>query len=147
MINETFFINDIKTKFNLSDTVPHNNFCTQRQEKKDGINPKFYECGVFKTTNWRKALVKNRHVHTRLAIHGFHHLICVRQKYHDCGEKCDCKKCNSPPDQCNEPKCICKLCSQPLVKGDQYHITTCSMNPKISDYATKENDTVRLYNN
>ncbi|KAJ4430781.1 hypothetical protein ANN_19372 [Periplaneta americana] len=84
---------------------PYSEHLKRREAKRREIGPDFYATNSMLERNWTKENREQRHVLTRLAIHGFHHKICSDKTYHN------------PSDSC-----VCELCSQ---RCDRYHITVC----------------------
>jgi len=76
------------------------------------INKDFYEIETVKNLQWQKAMFTDRHVFTRYACHGFHHLFCKNGTFHfDAAEECICKFCDQQCSQYYISKCEAKKIS------------------------------------
>ena len=100
------FAEDLKRRFNLPCTPAYLDFISAWETKMAEIDPNFYRTGALVTETWKLAGRTNRHVLTRFAVHGFHHVLCGTGGFH------------SPSDTC-----ICMRCGEMCVK---YHATECS---------------------
>ncbi|KAJ4444686.1 hypothetical protein ANN_06483 [Periplaneta americana] len=92
------------------------------REKREATPIEFYATGAMIDREWTKENSELRHVITRLAVHGFHHLICKTRTYHD------------PSDSC-----VCTLCSK---KCERYHIELCAKRTKSISESAKQ----KVYN-
>jgi hypothetical protein len=107
LLDTDLFMHDLKQKFSLNETIAFNSFFEERLLNKLNICDEFYETETMNNLKWKNALFADRHVFTRFACHGFHHLFCKNQSFHFEAEN----------------KCICKFCG---LMCRQYHIMTCS---------------------
>lgn len=121
LARETFLTEDLRTNMMLPKTNASERLLSTLREKREATPIEFYATGAMIDREWTKENFELRHVITRLAVHGFHHLICKTRTYHD------------PSDSC-----VCTLCSK---KCERYHIELCAKRTKsISEYAkTKVN--------
>ena len=72
--------------------------------------------GAMVEREWTSVNCELRHVITRLGVHGFHHLLCRDETFHD------------PTDSC-----VCNLCER---QCEKYHIERCRKRTKsICEYA------------
>jgi hypothetical protein len=112
------FMNDLKNKYNLPETLAYDKFIEQKLVNFAEIHPDFYETPAFLDSNWKKVNIKDRHLFTRYACHGFHHKMCEVSDYHSCATD----------------KCKCKFCQQVI---DIYHLFQCPANncPTLSQAA------------
>jgi hypothetical protein len=110
------FVEQIRKQFALPETPAYLDFITQYENKMAEVDPTFYTTGAMINTNWKGTGRKNRHIMTRFAIHGFHHLICQTNTYHE--------PCNT---------CICKYCDNLCTK---YHGNECNIVASITRLAT-----------
>ena len=116
LARESFFVEDLRFELMLPSTGPYQAHLEARHRKRNDIDPDFYGTSAMTDRKWTEACQDQRHVVTRLAIHGFHHKICRTQRFHQ-------------PDD----NCICSLCER---KCGRYHIITCEKRPKpIKDYS------------
>lgn len=116
LMKESLFIDDIRAKYLLPSTGPSQKLQELREMKRKEIEEDFYNSSAICDRSWTKECQDQRHVITRLAVHGFHHKICRNTTYH---------KPNND--------CICSLCEQ---KCSTYHITVCPKREKtISEYS------------
>jgi len=107
LLDTDLFMHDLKQKFSLPETIAFNKFFEERLLNKLNICDEFYETETMENFAWKNALFTDRHVFTRFACHGYHHLFCKNQSFHFEAEN----------------ECLCNFCGQ-LCK--QYHILTCS---------------------
>jgi hypothetical protein len=123
LIEEKLFSEIIQEKFDLPFTIEYEKFQVEIEERAQReFDPYFFETLAMCSDVWKQPLFKNRHVYTRFAVHGFHHLICTdRANYHDAKEGC-----------------VCKLCGKDC---DQYHLENCEKRVlSITDYAHMAKD-------
>ena len=94
----------------LPSTEAYNNLLQECKEKEKAIWPEFYSMDTMMCREWTRANYKLRHLMMRIAVQGFHHLVCKN------------KECNQPEDQC-----ICVLFEK---NCDRYHIVLiCAKRP------------------
>jgi hypothetical protein len=94
LIETDLFVNDLKSKFSLSDTSDYDKFMEQKLITFSEIDPDFYLTPAMCNTSWKEINCKDRHMFTRYACHGFHHLFCKDKMYHfSAKENCECEKC------------------------------------------------------
>ncbi|KAJ4443574.1 hypothetical protein ANN_05248 [Periplaneta americana] len=111
-----FLTEDLRTNMMLPKTNASERLLSTVREKREATPIEFYATGAMIDREWTKENFELRHVITRMAVHGFHHLICKTRTYHD------------PSDSC-----VCTLCS---MKCERYHIELCAKRTKsISEYA------------
>lgn len=116
LAKESFFIEDLRLELMLPSTGPYQAHLETRRRKQEDIDPDFYCTTAMTDRKWTETCQDQRHVVTRLAIHGFHHKICRTQRFHH------------PDDDC-----ICSLCDR---KCERYHIIMCGKRTKsITDYS------------
>jgi hypothetical protein len=117
MVECPLFVEELKHKFNLPDTPAYNKFYEQRLCELSTVPDEFYTLDIFSNDEWKGPNFKSRHVYTRLAIHGFHGLLCKTKKFH--------AKITD--------KCICKLCELPC---SRYHVNDCKKRTKtLTEYS------------
>jgi hypothetical protein len=104
------FIQTLQESFSLERTAAFDDFMNIRYQKRMQIDPMFYLTPAVVNTEWKHFLQKSRHIVTRHAMHGFHHLLCVRATFH-----------HADIDHCR-----CKFCDQSC---DQYHFIQCASRP------------------
>jgi hypothetical protein len=94
LVETDLLINELKMKFSLPDTLEYDKFMEQKILTFSEIDPLFYETPIFADNKWKNANFKDRHMLTRYACHGFHHLLCENQSFHTKAlDTCVCKKC------------------------------------------------------
>lgn len=118
LAKQSFLIEDLRTELLLPSTEAYKSLISKLNWKRQEIWPEFFGTGAMIDRTWTGPNFEKRHVFTRLAIHGFHHMLCKSKSYHD------------PVDTC-----ICELCDK---KCERYHIEICK-NRRISvcDYANQ----------
>jgi len=111
LLGEVPFVQSFKERRGLADTRAWTLFRAQWESKCGEIDPMFYNVPAMRNHGWKEAGVDDRHVWTRVAIHGFHHKLCLRRTFH-------------------EPSvdCTCRLCGQ---KCERYHILNCMCRPSL----------------
>lgn len=107
--------NKIKAKYQLEATIEYQKYLKRHCEKMDNIDRDLFLSPAMTQSKWKNSMQENRHVVTRHAAHGYHHLICQNNKeYHMA-----------------EDACICKLCNLP---ARQYHLLNCKANDRSLQY-------------
>jgi hypothetical protein len=121
--DEELFVTKIKQTFKLADTPVYVNFLDHiKQRREREFNDEIFQTPAMLSDNWKRPLYKKRHVQTRFAMHGFHHLICTDKSFHIAKESCKCK-----------------LCDEAHIS--QYHLIMCPNRVRsLSDYANMEKD-------
>jgi len=118
LVNSKLFVEELKQKFNLPETPAFLKFYDQRLNELNTLPDNFFAIDAFTNEDWKGPQYKLRHVFTRFACHGFHHLICKNKTFH----------------ASENDKCICELCEKPC---DRYHLKDCTHRVKsIIEYAT-----------
>ncbi|KAJ4447264.1 hypothetical protein ANN_09268 [Periplaneta americana] len=82
LAKESFFIEDLRLELMLPSTGPYQAHLETRRRKQEDIDPDFYCTSAMTDRKWTETCQDQRHVVTRLAIHGFHHKICRTQRFH-----------------------------------------------------------------
>ena len=90
LARQSFYIEDLHHQLLLQSTEAYNLLIREREEKAREIWPDFYATDVMLYRNWTRAGYDLRHIMTRMAVHGFHHLLCKTEKYHQPTDKCMC---------------------------------------------------------
>lgn len=118
LARETFLIEDLRT-LPLQNTVAYENLLKSLERKREEIPLEFFGTGAMIDRTWTAANFEMRHVLTRMAVHGFHHMICNNTVFHEPSETC-----------------VCKLCEQ---RCERYHLELCNKRElSISEYANKQ---------
>jgi hypothetical protein len=102
------FAEDIVKKFELPQTESYKMFLENQENKLAEIDPKIYGTPALVEDNWKSSLQENRHVHTRFALHGYHHIYCDTRQFHEVDDLCRCRLCHQ--------------------KCDRYHLQICTQN-------------------
>jgi uncharacterized protein (DUF2344 family) len=119
LVNCDFFVCELKNQFDLPSTAAYENFLKARTDKFGDIDPDFLNTHAMTNNQWKTSQQKDRHIFTRYAVHGFHHLICKNPAYHSAIDKC-----------------VCKLCDE---KCSTYHLLQCSRRTiSLNNYATQD---------
>jgi hypothetical protein len=117
LVNCNLFVEELKHRFHLPDTPAYLKFYRERELELETLPRDFFTVDAFHNDEWKKPQFKLRHVYTRFACHGFHHLICKNKKYH-----------------IKTDKCVCELCENPC---DRYHLRDCPNRVKsLVEYAS-----------
>jgi Reverse transcriptase (RNA-dependent DNA polymerase) len=120
LVNCKLFVEQMKNRFNLCETEAYKNFYKERMLELENLPGDFFTLDAFVNEEWKGPQFKLRHVYTRFACHGFHHLVCKNKKYH---LKIDAN-------------CVCELCENPC---DRYHLKNCPKREKsLVKYATEK---------
>ena len=93
---ESYFIEDIRTCFNLPSTQAYEDVIIERRQKATAVPKEIMETDAMKTDVWKGPNFLLRHLYTRFAAHGFHGKICQDASYHDPKEDCRCRLCDEP---------------------------------------------------
>ena len=59
-------------------------------EKRSAIDPDFMLPPAMTSNAWRAGNFTNRHLVTRYSVHGFHHLLCLANNFHEPSITCLC---------------------------------------------------------
>jgi len=89
----SLFVEDLKRRFKLATTPAYLEFVSLWERKMAEINPDFYCTGAMTSEAWKGANRTNRHVVTRFAVHGFHHVLCATVGFHEPTDVCTCSRC------------------------------------------------------
>lgn len=117
LAREPFLIEDLRILLPLPNTKASEKSLQNLNKKRQEIPIEFYGTGAMIDRSWTASNFETRHVFTRMAVHGFHHIICKDESYHEPTETCECK-----------------LCGQ---KCERYHLELCTKRTKsIMKYAT-----------
>ena len=114
LARQSFYIEDLRHQLLLPSTEAYNLLIREREEKAREIWPDFYATDAMLYRDWTRAGYDLRHIVTRMAVHGFHHLLCKTETYHQ------------PTDQC-----VCMLRERAC---DRYHVLVC-VKRKVPNYA------------
>lgn len=93
MARETFLLDDLRLQHLLSATPAMQSVIEERKEKERMIWPDFYTTDAMMDRRWAEAEFTMRHIVTRLAVHGFHHHVCVKKVFHEPTTECVCEEC------------------------------------------------------
>jgi hypothetical protein len=119
LANCDFFVTELKTQFGLPNTAAYESFLNSRTDKFGDIDPEFTSTRAMTSDQWKLPQQSDRHVDTRFAVHGFHHLVCVNPAYHNATSSC-----------------VCKLCGK---KCETYHLIKCTKRTKtLYKYANED---------
>ena len=103
------FIEQLMKCLSLPPTTASRNFLEEWERKFADINPEFLSTLAMRDRRWEGPLCEHRSRWARLALHGFHHKLCVRLDFHEANEDCSCTLCG---DYCGV-----------------YHADRCALNP------------------
>ena len=118
LARETFLIEDLRTIFPQPNTTASENLLKSLIKRREEVPTDFYGTGAMIDRNWTTANFEMRHLLTRLAVHGFHHVICNNPSFHE------------PSDSCKYTLCD-QLC-------ERYHLERCKKRTRsIKDYASQ----------
>lgn len=87
------FVEDLQRQFDLPKTPAYTDFIQQWEDRMAEIDPAFFSTGAMNDETWKGPHRTNRHVIVRYAVHGFHHVLCANQSYHEPNENCVCVRC------------------------------------------------------
>lgn len=93
MADTPLFTEELQRRFDLVHTEPFRKHLEAWTEKLNRIPGRFWETPALKSRGWTGPMYKQRQRVTRGSIHGYHHLICTRDRYHDTDDSCTCKLC------------------------------------------------------
>jgi hypothetical protein len=103
------FIEEILETFQLEKTDAVIEFLAGLERKFENLDLNIFRTSPFQEEEWRQPLVPQRHLHTRVAAHGFHHKFCVLHHWHEAATSCTCRYCG--------------------LNCPQYHLLDCLMSP------------------
>lgn len=105
MADTPLFTEELKKRFKLPSTDAFDSYIRDWEQKFAEMDPEFFQTGAMKNSEWKGPQRENRHVITRYAAHGFHHLMCTLDGHHTPNELCVCKKCNESCDTYHATRC------------------------------------------
>lgn len=105
LTREPFYIEDLRYQLLLPSTTAYQELLADLEEKKKSIWEQFYSTEAMTTSKWMNADYDLRHIVTRSAVHGFHHLICTTKVYHSPNENCVCVLCSGSCDRYHAVSC------------------------------------------
>lgn len=94
LAQSNYFVTELKERFDLPDTPEYQEFLKCQEQKVNEVEKEFYDSSAMIDRTWAQPEQKDRHVHTRFAVHGFHHLICTISEFHRASHECKCCLCN-----------------------------------------------------
>jgi hypothetical protein len=77
LTREPFLIEELRTKLQLPSTKNAEAHLAERKKKREEIPLDFYSTDAMLNRNWTNANQRLRHVVIKLAVHGYHHKICL----------------------------------------------------------------------
>ncbi|KAJ4438749.1 hypothetical protein ANN_14700 [Periplaneta americana] len=83
LAQETFLIEELRTKLDLPSTSNWKKALDERIRKREDIWEDFYITEAMINRTWTDTNQKLRHSVTSLAVHGYHHKICRIQSFHE----------------------------------------------------------------
>ncbi|KAJ4436809.1 hypothetical protein ANN_16941 [Periplaneta americana] len=92
LAQETFLIEELRTKLDLPSTSNWKKALDERIRKREDIWEDFYITEVMINRTWTDTNQKLRHFVTSLAVHGYHHKICRNQSLHEPHDNCSAVK-------------------------------------------------------
>jgi hypothetical protein len=95
--------------FDLPVTPNFSRYLNEIENKLDAVDPEFHATPAMRDRTWAAPLGNNRSAVCRHAIHGFHHVFCATDGFHE------------PVDSC-----LCHLCGEHCLT---YHSTVCQASP------------------
>ncbi|KAJ4435407.1 hypothetical protein ANN_18022 [Periplaneta americana] len=99
LAKQPFYIEDLRHQLLLPSTAHYNTTLMELKEKKRHIWSDFYSTDAMSTTEWMQGGYDLRHIMTRLAVHGFHYMICQNKKFHQPDAECMCELCSELCDR------------------------------------------------
>jgi hypothetical protein len=78
LMRVTYFVEGIRLQYHLPSTGPYQELIKSRDRKREETDPEFYNTTAMLKRTWSRECQDQRHVETRLAVHGFHHKILYR---------------------------------------------------------------------
>ena len=99
------FVEELKQRLELKETEAFRQFINEYELKMSCIDPNFFRVGAMTNQAWKDCGRSNRHVVTRHAIHGFHHVICRTTRHHEPGDDCYCQRCGGRCERYHAERC------------------------------------------
>ena len=109
---------DLRQRFGLPETTAFLEHLRSWERKFAEIDVEFYNAGANLSDTWKELDRPNRHVVTRFAVHGFHHVLCAESGYHEPGSNCACQRCGSPCDKYHAARCALVPSLASLSRGE-----------------------------
>ena len=105
LTGEIRFVEELQQRLNLEKTTAFVNFMLNRGKEVDSVNPRFFSSPAMTDNAWKNLDRANRHVVVKFATHGYHHVVCRTELFHDPNETCICKYCEEPCDLYHAQDC------------------------------------------
>lgn len=99
LTREPFYTTELRHELLLPSTTAYVQLQEELQEKKKEIWQSFYSTDAMTNSDWMNTDYELRHITTRFATHGFHHLVCQNKTYHTPNEGCVCELCHRTCDR------------------------------------------------
>ena len=88
-------VEDLKDHLQLPETPAFLDFRRECRQKLLDIGPEFFETPAMLSDAWKGSQRPTRHLVTRAAVHGFHHMLCETSSFHEPEANCRCKFCRA----------------------------------------------------
>lgn len=105
LARETFLLEDIRLELQLPHTHQYDQALTEMKERKNDIWEEFYSTDAMIFRQWTGANKEYRSAVTRLAVHGYHHLLCKNSHFHEPSTDCICSLCNKSCERYHFDRC------------------------------------------
>jgi hypothetical protein len=79
--------------YNLPSTPSYERYIREMEFKLDSVDPEFLLTPAMTDQSWTSPLAKNRSAVCRHAVHGFHHVFCATDGFHEPSIACICHRC------------------------------------------------------
>jgi hypothetical protein len=96
LTGEKLITERVALMFNLPPTPNLGKYLSGMENKLDEIDPAFLETPAMTDQTWMAPLARNRSAVCRHAIHGFHHVFCATDGFHEPENECVCFRCGDP---------------------------------------------------
>ncbi|XP_018496824.1 uncharacterized protein LOC108864883 [Galendromus occidentalis] len=106
-------INEIRERIREEQTPPFIQVLQEWSKKVNDALSELEQEEIFRKRQlWAESASDERHVYTRYLVHGYHHLLCTDNSFHDAdGAKCLCRYCGDSCPKYHAAKCRSGLTS------------------------------------
>src|SRR5690606_24860651 len=94
LMNTQPLVVELQVAFRLPKILAYTEHVTSLEQKQISVDFDFFFTPGVMNDTWKGPHQDLRHILTRHAVHGFHHILCRTSQYHEASESCVCRWCN-----------------------------------------------------
>lgn len=112
----TTLVEDLMKQRGLPETDAYRQSIQEWERKFSEVDESFYRTDAMTQSGWKEPGRTGRHIVTRYAVHGFHHILCTSRGHHEPADDCICRRCKAHchryhAGECSEVKSLSELLS------------------------------------